>query len=61
MVVEEVGQRENVPVMVMGKITDTGRMVVKDSKTDETVELVLGELSKKTFVEHHVPEGAASR
>ena len=30
----------------MGKITDTGRMVVKDSKTGETVELVLGELSK---------------
>ena len=57
---EEVGQRENVPVMVMGKITDTGRMVVKDSKTGETavnldLELVLGELPKKTFVDHHVP------
>ena len=25
----------------MGKITDTGRMVVMDSKTGETVELVL--------------------
>ena len=33
---EEVGKRENVPVMVMDKITDTGRMVVKDSKTGET-------------------------
>ena len=54
------GERENVPVMVMGKITDTGRMVVKDSKTGETavdldLELVLGELPKKTFVDHHVP------
>ena len=44
----------------MGKITDTGRMVVKDSKTGETavnldLELVLGELPKKTFVDHHVP------
>ena len=39
----------------MGKITDTGCTVVKDSKTGETVELVLGELPKKTFVEHHVP------
>ena len=57
---EAVGERENVPVMVMGKITDTGRMVVKDSKTGETavdldLELVLGELAKKTFVDHHVP------
>ena len=52
---EEVGQRENVPVMVMGKITDTGRMVVKDSKTGETavnldLELVLGELPKDLTV-----------
>ena len=39
----------------MGKITDTGCTVVKDSKTGETVELVLGELPKKTFVDHHVP------
>ena len=57
---EAVGERENVPVMVMGKITDTGRMVVKDNKTGETavdldLELVLGELPKKTFVDHHVP------
>ncbi|KAK8813426.1 hypothetical protein WA556_000006 [Blastocystis sp. ATCC 50177/Nand II] len=57
---EAVGERENVPVMVMGKITDTGRMVVKDSRTGETavdldLELVLGELAKKTFVDHHVP------
>ena len=51
---EAVGERENVPVMVMGKITDTGRMVVKDSKTDETV--VVGELPKKTFVDHPVAE-----
>ena len=40
----------------MGKITDTGRMVVKDSKTGETaVNLELDELSKKTFVDHYVP------
>ena len=56
---EAVGERENVPVMVMGKITDTGRMVVKDSKTGETavdldLELVLGELPKKPFVDHPV-------
>ncbi|KAM7453893.1 hypothetical protein BLSTO_05353 [Blastocystis sp. subtype 1] len=42
--------------MVMGKMRDTGRMVVKDSKTGETVELVLGELPKKTFVDHPVAE-----
>ena len=48
------GERENVPVMVMGKITDTGRMVVKDSQMGETV--VMGELPKKTFVDHPVAE-----
>ena len=58
---EAVGEREKVPVMVMGKMRDTGRMVVKDSKTGETVvdldlELVLGELPKKSFVDHHVAE-----
>ena len=57
---EAVGEREKVAVMVMGKMRDTGRMVVKDSKTGETavdldLELVLGELPKKTFVDHHVP------
>ena len=50
---EAVGEREKVSVMVMGKITDTGRMVVKDSKTGEKV--VLGELPKMPFVNHHVP------
>ena len=58
---EAVGEREKVAVMVMGKITDTGRMVVKDSKTGETavdldLELVLGELPKKPFVDHPVAE-----
>ena len=53
---EAVGEREKVAVMVMGKMRDTGRMVVKDSKTGETVKkVVLGELPKKTFVDHHVP------
>ena len=52
---EAVGEREKVVVMVMGKMRDTGRMVVKDSKTGETAVVVLGELPKKTFVDHHVP------
>ena len=56
---EAVGEREKVPVM--GKMRDTGRMVVKDSETGETavdldLELVLGELPKKTFMDHHVTE-----
>ena len=50
---EAVGEREKVAVMVMGKMRDTDRMVVKDSKTGETV---LGELPKKTFVDHPVAE-----
>ena len=48
---EAMGEREKVAVMVMGKMRDTGRMVVKDSKTGETV---LGELPKKPFVDHPV-------
>ena len=50
---EAVGEREKVAVMVLGKMRDTGRMVVKDSKTGETV---LGELPKKPFVDHPVAE-----
>ena len=58
--IENVGKRENVPVMVLGEITDSGHMVVKDSNTGETavdldLELVLGDMPKKTFVDHHVP------
>ena len=37
----EMGQYENVPVMMMGKITDTGHRVVKDSKTGEMVDVKL--------------------
>ena len=51
---EAVGEREKVAVMVMGKMRDTGRMVAKDSKTGEKVEV--GELPNKTFVDHHVAE-----
>ena len=52
---ETVGEREKVAVKVMGKMRDGGRMVVKDSKTGETV-MVVGELPKKTFVDHPVAE-----
>ena len=51
---EAVGEREKVPVMVMGKMRDTGRMVVKDSETGETVKV--GELPKNPFVNHPVAE-----
>ena len=50
---EAVGEHEKVAVMVMGKMRDTDRMVVKDSRTGETV--MVDELPKKPFVEHHVP------
>ena len=36
---EAVGEREKVAVMVMGKMRDTGRMMMKDSKTGETAEV----------------------
>ena len=51
---EAVGEREKVPVM--GKMRDRDRMVVKDSKTGETAVVEVGELPKKTFVDHHVAE-----
>ncbi|KAK8820607.1 hypothetical protein WA556_004927, partial [Blastocystis sp. ATCC 50177/Nand II] len=38
--IEAMGEREKVAVMVMGKMRDTGRMVVKDSKTGESLEVV---------------------
>ena len=50
---EAVGEREKVAVMVMGKMRDTGRMVVKDNRTGEKA---MGELPKKTFVDHPVAE-----
>ena len=53
---EAVGEREKVAVKVMGKMRDTGRRVVKDSKTGESAVVVLGELPKKTFVDHPVAE-----
>ena len=52
---EAVGEREKMAVMVMGKMRDTGRMVVKDNRTGETA-MVLGELPKKPFVDHPVAE-----
>ena len=49
---EAVGEREKVAVMVMGKMRDTDRMVVKDSETGETVKV--GELPKNPSVNHPV-------
>ena len=50
---EAVDEREKVVVMVMGKMRDTGRMVVKDNRTGEKA---MGELPKKPFVDHPVAE-----
>ena len=50
---EAVGEREKVPVLVMGKMRDAGRMVVKDNRTGEKA---MGELPKKPFVDHPVAE-----
>ena len=57
--IESVGKRENVHVMVMGEVKKTGHMHVIDSKTGETavdldLELVLGDMPKKTFIDHHI-------
>lgn len=69
---EEIAQRENCPIRILGEVTGDGRVVVKDSKDGSTpvdlpLELVLGKMPQKTFVDKHIenklaplqlPEGA---
>ena len=51
---EAMGEREKVAVMVMGKMRDTGRMVVKDSRTGETVKKTGELLLKKDRLQRRV-------
>jgi phosphoribosylformylglycinamidine synthase len=53
--------RENCPVSILGEVSGDGRVVVTDSASDSPVnpvdlplELVLGKMPQKTFVDNHV-------
>ena len=52
-------KRENCPFSIMGEVTGDGRVVVHDSKDGTTpvdlpLELVLGKMPRKTFVDNHI-------
>jgi phosphoribosylformylglycinamidine synthase len=56
---EEMARRENCPIAVVGEVTGDGRVVVHDSKDGTTpvdlpLDLVLGKMPQKTFVDNHV-------
>lgn len=70
---KEIAVRENCPVRILGTVTGDGKVVVKDSRNGTTpvdlpLELVLGDMPQKTFVDTHgtttlepfkLPEGTA--
>jgi phosphoribosylformylglycinamidine synthase len=56
---EEIARRENCPIRILGQVTGDGRVVVRDSRDDSTpvdlpLDLVLGKMPQKTFVDNHV-------
>ena len=56
---EEIAERENCPIRILGTVANDGRVVVEDSKDGTTavdlpLELVLGKMPQKTFVDSHV-------
>jgi phosphoribosylformylglycinamidine synthase len=72
-VFEAIAERENCPIRILGEVTGDGRVVVRDSKDNSTpvdlpLELVLGKMPQKTFVDNHrsdkleplmIPEGTS--
>jgi phosphoribosylformylglycinamidine synthase len=56
---EAIAERENCPIRILGEVTGDGRVVVKDSNdgsvpVDLPLELVLGKMPQKTFVDNHI-------
>lgn len=56
---EAIAKRENCPIRILGEVTGDGRVVVRDSNDGSTpvdlpLELVLGKMPQKTFVDKHV-------
>lgn len=56
---ESMAERENCPIRILGIVTGDGKVVVRDSRDNSTpvdlpLELVLGKMPQKTFVDNHV-------
>jgi phosphoribosylformylglycinamidine synthase len=56
---EAIAERENCPIRILGEVTGDGKVVVKDSNdgsipVDLPLELVLGKMPQKTFVDVHI-------
>lgn len=59
-VFEAIAKRENCPIRFLGEVTGDGKVVVRDSKDGSTpvdlpLDLVLGKMPQKTFVDNHIP------
>lgn len=55
---KEIAERENCPIRILGEVTGDGKVVVHDSQDGSTpvdlpLELVLGKMPQKTFVDSH--------
>jgi len=55
---QEIADRENCPIRILGEVTGDGKVVVHDSQNGTTpvdlpLELVLGKMPQKTFVDNH--------
>lgn len=55
---QSLADRENCPIRILGEVTGDGKVVVNDSKDGSTpvdlpLELVLGKMPQKTFVDNH--------
>ena len=58
-VVQAIADRENCPLRILGEVTGDGKVVVYDSNDNSTpvdlpLELVLGKMPQKTFLDDHV-------
>ncbi|KAI2509181.1 CobB/CobQ-like glutamine amidotransferase domain [Fragilaria crotonensis] len=56
---ERIAKRENCPIRILGEVTGDGKVVVHDSSDGSTpvdlpLELVLGKMPQKTFVDNHL-------
>ena len=56
---QAMADRENCPIRVLGEVTGDGKVVVRDSQDGSTpvdlpLELVLGKMPQKTFIDDHV-------
>lgn len=55
---QEIAERENCPIRILGEVTGDGKVVVHDSQDGSTpvdlpLELVLGKMPQKTFIDSH--------